>query len=302
MLAYHMGWEGQEAVPIASGKRIRPLIVLLVNQAAGGVWQNALPSAAAVELLHNFSLIHDDIEDDSPLRRGRETVWKLWGIPQAINAGDAMFALSHIALTDLAESVSPEIALQSANIFQTTCLELTIGQHMDLAYEARGDLTLDAYWPMVGGKTAALLSCCTELGALAAGANPSTCAAYHNFGRDLGLAFQALDDLLGIWGDAALMGKSAASDLLSGKKSLPVLFGLGRDGRFKQRWEQGPINPEEVSELAAQLEEDGARAYVQERAQQLTTQALEALNEAGPQGDAGQALLELANNLLQRKA
>jgi geranylgeranyl diphosphate synthase type I len=154
---------------------------------------------------------------------------------------------------------------------------------------------------MVSGKTAALLAACTELGALAANASSSKRAAYRQFGNDLGLAFQALDDILGIWGDAALTGKSTESDLLAGKKSLPVLYGLDCKGPFARRWQQGPIHPEETAALAAQLEAEGARDYVQETATRLTDQALQALNEAGPQGVAGEALFELAGQLLNRQ-
>jgi geranylgeranyl diphosphate synthase type I len=302
MLAYHLGWEGEGAGPRASGKRVRPLILLLIASAAGGDWQVALPAAAAVELIHNFSLIHDDIQDRSPLRRGRPTVWVKWGVPQAINAGDAMFTLAQNALLDLEVSLSPEIVLQAGRIFQHACLALTQGQYLDLSYEARGDLDLEAYWPMVEGKTAALLSACTEIGAVIAGADETTCRAYRHFGRDLGLAFQALDDMLGIWGDAALTGKSAESDLVTGKKSLPVLFALGENGPFARRWAQGPIHEAEVAELAAQLEAEGAYEYTQASASQLTERALGALDEAGPSGDAGQALRQLAGKLLSRQA
>jgi geranylgeranyl diphosphate synthase type I len=302
MLAYHMGWEGEDAGPEARGKRVRPLLVILSSTAAGGKWRSALPAAAAVELVHNFSLVHDDIQDQSPLRRGRPTLWTRWGAPQAINAGDTLFALAFITLQRLEETVSPQAALQSAQILLEACLTLTKGQYLDLSYEGRGDLTLDDYWPMVSGKTAALLSACTELGALAAQVEPEIRAAYQHFGHLLGLAFQAQDDLLGIWGDAALTGKSAESDLLSGKKSLPVLYGLSQGGVFAKRWLEGPIRSEEVPGLAAQLEADGARRYTQERATQLTTQALEALQETGLRGKAGEALFTLARRLLQRKA
>jgi geranylgeranyl diphosphate synthase type I len=247
-------------------------------------------------------LIHDDIQDRSPLRRGRPTVWVKWGVPQAINAGDAMFTLAQNALLDLEVSLSPEIVLQAGRIFQHACLALTQGQYLDLSYEARGDLDLEAYWPMVEGKTAALLSACTEIGAVIAGADETTCRAYRHFGRDLGLAFQALDDMLGIWGDAALTGKSAESDLVTGKKSLPVLFALGENGPFARRWAQGPIHEAEVAELAAQLEAEGAYEYTQASASQLTERALGALDEAGPSGDAGQALRQLAGKLLSRQA
>ena len=302
MLAYHMGWEGEGAGPEARGKRIRPQLVLLTSAACGDDWQSALPAAAAVELLHNFSLIHDDIQDQSPLRRGRETVWKRWGIAQAVNAGDAMFALAQMSLLRLSDTVSTEVALRTARLFQETTLALTQGQYLDLAYEARGDLTVEAYWPMVSGKTAALLSACTHLGALSAQAPSAVCDAYSRFGRLLGLAFQTQDDLLGIWGNAALTGKSTESDLLSGKKSLPVLFGLEQNGPFAERWARGPLTAEEVPCLAAQLEEEGARAYTQQSANALTTQALQALREAAPRGEAGLALEELAHKLLGRQA
>jgi geranylgeranyl diphosphate synthase type I len=302
MLAYHMGWEGEDAGPEARGKRIRPLLVLLSAAGAGGEWQRALPAAAAVELVHNFSLVHDDIQDQSPLRRGRATVWTKWGVAQAINVGDTLFTLAQIALLRLGETVSTEIALRSLSVLQETCLALTQGQYMDLSYESRGDLTLEAYWPMVSGKTAALISACTQLGALAAQASDPVCNAYLRFGKFLGLAFQALDDLLGIWWDAALTGKPTDSDLLSGKKSLPVLYGLSLGGPFAARWANGPITDADVPALAAQLEAEGGRKYTLVRANELTDQALGALEEASPQGEAGEALQTLAKKLLRREA
>jgi geranylgeranyl diphosphate synthase type I len=301
MLAYHLGWEGEGAGPEASGKRIRPLLVLLTASAAGSDWEKALPAAAGVELVHNFSLIHDDIEDNSPLRRGRPTVWTKWGVSQAINAGDAMFTLAHLALLRLETTTNLQTALRATRLMQETCLQLTQGQYLDISYENRGDLTLDSYWPMVRGKTAALLSACTEIGAVVAGGNPETCKAYGDFGRFLGLAFQAQDDLLGIWGDAALTGKSSESDLVSGKKSLPVLYGLGQNGPFAARWRQGPIPESEVKDLAALLEAEGGFTFTQETAKQLTDQSLEALENAKPQGKCGEALKALALRLLGRQ-
>lgn len=302
MLAYHMGWEGEGAGPEARGKRIRPLLVLLTAEACGGSWQAALPGAAAVELIHNFSLIHDDIEDNSPLRRGRPTIWTRWGVPQAINIGDTAFTLAQMALLDLQHSASPATALRASQILQQTCLELTQGQYLDLSYEARGDLNLEAYWQMVGGKTAALLSACTQIGALAGGADESLSQLYHRFGHLLGVAFQALDDLLGIWGDAALTGKSTESDLVSGKKSLPVLIGLSKNGAFARRWAAGPVAPSEASDLAAMLEAEGARQETLVAAARLTDEALEALAQAGPIGENGAALTALARKLLAREA
>ena len=301
MLAYHMGWEGIESGSAGTGKRIRPLLLLLTNASVGGNWQSALPAAAAVELVHNFSLIHDDIEDDSPLRRGRQTVWKKWGIPLAINVGDAMLTLAHLAILRLEVTSGCVIALEAEKILQHTCMELTRGQHRDISYADRRVMSLEDYWPMVAGKTGALLSACTVLGALVAGADKEKIAALHEFGMNLGIAFQALDDLLGVWGDAALIGKSNDSDLVSGKKSLPVLYGLSQAGEFAHRWQKGSILPEEVREVAQLLEAEGARDYTQETAACFTDKALQALDRAQPSGQAGEELASLAAQLLQRK-
>ncbi|HUV28434.1 MAG TPA: polyprenyl synthetase family protein [Anaerolineales bacterium] len=302
MLAYHMGWEGEGAGPDAQGKRIRPLLVLLTCAAAGGEWQNALPAAAAVELVHNFSLIHDDIQDNSPLRRGRETVWKRWGIAQAINTGDAMLTIAHLSLLQMEKTSSPEIANQAAHTLQRACLQLTKGQYLDLAFESRISPSMEAYWLMVGGKTAALLGACTELGAIAAVCSDARRKAFRDFGYHLGLAFQAQDDILGIWGDAALTGKSNESDLIAGKKSLPVIYGLNQDGQFKARWNLGSIVPSETESLAEQLESEGAYQYTQDSATRMTEQALQALALAKPDGEAGVALKDLTKRLLNREA
>jgi geranylgeranyl diphosphate synthase type I len=302
MLAYHMGWEGEGAGPEATGKRIRPLLVLLVCAAAKGDWRKALPAAAAVELIHNFSLLHDDIEDNSSLRRGRPTVWKLWGIPQALNAGDSMFSLAHLTMLDLGFNISPSATLHAMRLLELTCLRLTQGQFMDISFESREDVSLDEYWKMIEGKTAALLSCCAGLGAIAADTKLTTQTSYREFGEKLGLAFQSLDDILGIWGDVDETGKSVESDLVSGKKSLPVLYGLGKGGPFAERWRRGNIRPEEVSSLAQLLESEGARQYTLNEADRLTAQAMQALAAAKPYGEAGKALSELASILLNRKS
>ncbi len=302
MLAYHMGWSGEGAGPEAQGKRIRPLLVLLTTASCGADWKSALPAAAAVELVHNFSLVHDDIQDNSDRRRGRPTVWKKWGMPQGINAGDALFALSNLAVLDLTPAYPAETALKAASILHAACLDLTSGQFLDISYEKRTDLALEDYWPMIGGKTAALLSACCSLGALLGGADEPIQQAYRDFGHYLGLAFQVQDDLLGIWGDSVLTGKSTESDLAVGKKSLPVLYGLSKGGEFARRWAQGPIRPEEVPALADLLAREGARLHAQEAADQMTDLALQSLRLAEPQGEAGEALFELANRLLERQA
>jgi len=300
MLTYHMGWTGDGAGPDATGKRIRPLLVLLTTAACGGDWEKALPAAAAVELVHNFSLVHDDIQDNSPKRRGRDTVWTKWGAPMAINVGDALFTLSSQAIMDLKVNYAAEIVVQAAEILHNTCLELTRGQFMDMSYEKRTDLTPDDYWPMIAGKTAALLSACCHLGALLGSADEAKRDAYRSFGQYLGLAFQVQDDILGIWGNEAVTGKSAASDLVEGKKSLPVLTGLSANGKFAKRWQEGPIHAFEVEEMAKLLATEGGYVAAHDASKQMTDLALLNLREADPQGEAGDALFDLAEKLLKR--
>jgi len=306
MLTYHMGWTGEGAGPEATGKRIRPLLVLLTCLASGSAagqddaWRSALPAAAAVELVHNFSLVHDDIQDNSDKRRGRPTTWVKWGVPLAINVGDALFVISNQAVIDLKEDYPAAIVVRAAEILHNTCLDLTRGQFLDISYEERKDLTVEDYWPMVSGKTAALLSACCHMGALLGGADETAQDAYRAFGHYLGLAFQVQDDILGIWGDEVLTGKSAAGDLIEGKNSLPVLAGLGAKGKFAARWGLGPVQVEEVQELARLLASEGGYATATEAAKQMTDLALMSLREADPQGEAGAALFDLTNRLLRR--
>jgi geranylgeranyl diphosphate synthase, type I len=301
MLAYHMGWEGENAGAEARGKRIRPLLALLSCAAAGGAWQNALPSACAVELIHNFSLLHDDIQDQSRLRRGRETVWVKWGVAQAINAGDTLFALAFASLNGLDSTSTPRLRLLAERVLHATCIELTEGQYLDISYEGRADLRLNDYWPMISGKTSALLGASTELGALAANAPAVLRGKFRTFGRSLGLAFQVQDDWLGLWGDAALTGKSTASDLVAAKKTLPVLYGLEQRGAFAKRWAAGSISADEAPAVAALLDQEGAQAYTLQAAERLTRGALEALSVAGQEPEATGALRQLAETLLNRQ-
>jgi geranylgeranyl diphosphate synthase type I len=301
MLAYHLGWEGQQAGPEAQGKRIRPLLVLLSTLAAGADWKPALPAAAGIELIHNFSLIHDDIQDQSQLRRGRPTVWVKWGVPQAINAGDLMFTIAHQAVLGVCQSKTAHVTLEASSLLHQACVELTQGQYLDLAYEDSKVIPLEDYWPMVSGKTAALLACCTEMGALLAECPPARREAFRQFGYSLGLAFQVLDDWLGIWGNTALTGKSAENDLVSGKKTLPVLYGISQNKEFAARWKSGSIHPEEVSDLAKMLVDEGAQAYTDRTADRLTAEALTALEAACERNEAAEALHELAHVLLRRE-
>ena len=302
MLTYHMGWTGESAGAKAAGKRIRPLLSLLASAAVGRSWEKTLPAAAGIELIHNFSLLHDDIQDKSETRRGRPTAWTIWGVAQAINAGDGMFILANMAIGDLAQTHPAETVLQGERIFQEACLNLTRGQHLDIDYEKRTSIEVRDYWKMISGKTANLIAASMELGALFGGANAGIRLVYRDFGHYLGLAFQVQDDILGIWGDETVTGKSAASDLLEGKKSLPVLFGIEKGGDFAQRWAQGNITEADVPQLAAMLEREGTRQRAQEAVDQMTDLALNSLRQTNPQGEAGDELFALTKWLLERDA
>ena len=312
MLTYHMGWTGEGAGVEATGKRIRPLLVLLSSASFGLIerkdekeidryWLHAKSAASAIELIHNFSLVHDDIQDNSDKRRGRNTVWVNWGAPMAINVGDALFVIANQAILDLAEYYTAEVVIKAAGILNNSCLDLTRGQFLDMSYEERNDLGIDEYWPMVGGKTSALLAACTHIGALLGNASEAEQEAYRLFGWHLGLAFQVEDDILGIWGDELITGKSAASDLVEGKNSLPVLYGLGKQGKFAERWVQGSITASEVKDVAMQLEIEGGKKYAEEISIKETQKALAYLDQANPRGEAGEAMHQLANMLLKRK-
>ena len=310
MLTYHMGWTGEGSGPQATGKRLRPLITLLSVASVKDVddklgdrvnWLHAKSVAAAIELVHNFSLVHDDIQDNSQYRRGRKTAWVKWGAPMAINAGDALFVIANLAALDLKTHYPAEMVVRSAEILNDICLQLTRGQYLDMSYEERTDLSMEDYWPMVGGKTSALLSACTQIGALLGYANDEKIELYRQFGYTLGLAFQVQDDILGIWGDESVTGKSAASDLVEGKNSLPVLYALEKNGDFAKRWRKGPISQEEVASVATMLEGEGGKSYAEKMSVELTQQALGYLEQADPQGEAGAAIRGLANMLLKRK-
>lgn len=310
MMQYHLGWLDADLAPCEAsrGKRLRPLMCLLACQAAGGEWRAALPAAAAVELVHNFSLIHDDIEDHSDTRRHRPTVWSLWGVPQAINTGDAMWSVARLQCHRLASlGHPPERTLRVMAALDEACLELCTGQYLDLAFEAEGVVALDDYRRMIGGKTAALLSAALAAGAILAGAGDGAVAGYRAVGWELGLAFQITDDILGIWGDPAATGKSAASDILARKKTLPTLHALAweRDrglDDLARLYALPALHEDQVSRVLALLERAEARAVAEARAQAHIDRTLRGLDASGGRGPAQEALRELALSLVGRSA
>jgi geranylgeranyl diphosphate synthase, type I len=232
MARYHFGQVDTDGSPaeagsrrVSQGKRLRPALALLSCASVGGDPAAAAPVAAAIELLHNFTLVHDDIQDQSRQRRHRETVWSIWGPAQAINAGDAIFAAAQLALYRLTDSgVSAGTTLRLADRFNRMTIEIVQGQVLDLGFEGKAGVTPEAYLRMIELKTAVIVRYAAWSGALIGGADEALADRFAAFGRALGLGFQVRDDLLGIWGDPEATGKPAADDIRRRKQSLPILI------------------------------------------------------------------------------
>ena len=249
MLTYQMGWTGEGSGIFAQGKRIRPLMLLLVCHACGGDWHKAIPAAVGIELLHNFTLIHDDIQDRSLTRRGRETIWVKWGEAQAINAGDALYALAYTSHLRLHEDFTFDVVLRSIEQITSAALRLTNGQYLDIAYEKVEEINLDDYWKMIQDKTGELLAVCFTTGALLAGKNDSDIPRYKELGLQIGTAFQVQDDWLGIWGDQNITGKSVKSDVRDRKKTFPILMAISELPAFCSYWSAHQSFSDQDSEI-----------------------------------------------------
>ncbi len=228
MVRYQLGWEDMEGKPQeGTGKRLRPSLCLLACEAAGGDWRGALPAAAAIEFVHNFSLIHDDVQDRDTERHHRPTVWSVWGDAQAINAGDALLALARLQVLSLGRAGLPsETVVEAARVLDERTFEMVAGQTLDVAFEERLDIDVPAYLDMVEKKSGALFDCSLHLGGLIGGCDSLVAQKFGRIGRKLGTAFQVRDDILGVWGDESKTGKPLGNDVRRRKKSLPVVYAL----------------------------------------------------------------------------
>ncbi len=307
MLRYHMGWLDERGQPEhkKSGKFVRPTLCLLSCQAVGGDTSKILPAAAALELIHNFSLIHDDIEDASWERHNRPTLWKLWGQSQAINAGDAMFFLAYLALLRLKEnSINDEKIIHSIRMLNQACIELCEGQYLDINYESRLDITIEDYLNMIAKKTAALLAISTFLGAYLSSEDKRIVNCLREFGVQLGIAYQIRDDILGIWGIEAKIGKSKG-DISQKKKTLPVVYGLknskGEDRKMLEKlYTQESIQGEDIIKVVRILDGLDARDYAQWLTEQHYHRALAHLDVAGISTLRQAPLREVSSFLVER--
>lgn len=297
MVAYHMGWadEAGRAHHVKTGKLVRPSLCLWACTALGADPAQALPAAAAIEWFHNFTLVHDDIQDGDRKRHGRETVWSLWGIPQAINAGDAMQALAFLSIAR--ECEHPDRAVRAIGALASAGLTVIEGQSLDLELEGQVDTTLRAYLRMVAAKTGALLGASMEAGALLAGAGDGAAAQFRQAGRLLGTAFQIRDDWLGMYGDPAVTGKSSSGDASRYKMTFPVVAGLQvmstlQKRRLREIFRARCEDPE--PKLRALLDEVNCGEMTRAAAERYAAKSVSVVARSGIGADAVEAFEEVA--------
>lgn len=301
VVGYHIGWWDADGTPRrTAGKALRPALTLRCAAAAGmDEPAAAIPAAVAVELVHDFSLLHDDVMDADPTRRHRPAAWTQFGVGLAVLAGDALLTEA-VRLAASGPRGGPA-ALIIADVLRDLCR----GQAADIAFEGRDEIGLDECVDMAAGKTGALLGAACRLGALAAGADAVTAESYLRFGRDLGLAFQLVDDLLGIWGDPQATGKPVGADLAARKKSLPVTAALasgtpaGEHLRTLLRGRE-PFDPAAVRLAASLVEDAGGRAWAEHEAARRVDAAITALTAARPRPEPAADLRTLARFFTER--
>jgi geranylgeranyl diphosphate synthase type I len=310
LLRYHLGWEEADGTPanVVTGKGLRPILCLTACELAGGDWHQALPAAAALELVHNFSLIHDDIQDRDERRWDRPTLWTVHGESKAIAAGNALRVVADQTLMRLATAgLSQE--LMSDITFELTgrYLEMIEGQYMDMTFERSGDVTVDQYLDMIGRKTGALIESAMFMGALVATSDRTKAEAFGACGRRLGLAFQIRDDYLGVWGNPAFTGKAVGADIRRKKKSMPVVHLFEHASDEGRNWldaayaMEGEVAGPDVEHILSMLADLGTPEYVQEAAAQQAQAAMEAVGGLGLADAASETLAAMAEFFVTRE-
>jgi geranylgeranyl diphosphate synthase type I len=308
MMRYHLGWEDEQGRPLAegAGKALRPTLCLWACQAMGGDWRSALPAAAALELVHNFSLVHDDIQDGDRERRHRPTVWSVWGQPQAINAGDSLLILGRLVLSRLEErGVAPAKVIEACRVLDGACLTMIQGQCLDIGFEDEREVSVEDYLDMIARKTGALLGASLHLGALVAVDDEPQVKRFARCGHLLGLAFQIRDDILGVWGAADVTGKPVAADIRRRKKSLPVVYAMAVAQPEEREqligvYRQGTPGDDEVSTVLQLLDSHRACDYCQQMAQERIEQALAELAPVDIEPTARREFEAVARFLIER--
>ena len=311
-LRYHMGWQDADGRPTAGGggKRLRPTLCLLACEAVGADRARALPAAVALEFVHNFSLIHDDVEDGDRYRRHRPTLWAVWGEPAAIAAGNALLTMGNLAMRRLVDrGVSPDVATDAARVLTEGYLRMMEGQYLDIEFENRQDIAVDDYLDMIARKTGALIEASLFLGALAGSSGQAgrpLADGLRAAGRELGAVFQIRDDILGVWGGPAT-GKPVGADIQRRKKSLPAVHaltssqGAARD-RLHAVYAKETVEPDDVQTVLALMGDLGTKDYCQHLAQERWLRARSVIESLPLAGNAAGDLLELGEYLLVRES
>ena len=282
VMQYHFGWMDEDGHPTNAvvGKCLRPALCLFFCEILGGDWRKALPAAVAIELIHNFSLIHDDIQDEDTKRHNRSTVWHIWGKPKGLLAGDAMRILADASLRGLeVNGFSPDKIKKVSFLLTERYLEMLEGQYMDLSYETTLDITLKQYIDMISRKTGSLMEASTQLGAILASDECEHQKEIAMFGRSLGLGFQIRDDVLGIWGSQEVIGKTVGNDILRKKKTFPIVYALevspiSLKEKIKEIYRKKMLTRDDVNWVMSVLDDLGAQEYSQKVAEQMCSEAV----------------------------
>lgn len=295
----------QDPNPSAAGKRVRPLLMCLVARSLQGDYAHIMPGAVALEIIHNFTLIHDDIMDQSDMRRGRTTVWKNYGIAQAIDSGDGLFALGMLSSLQLEQHVPAERALRATQLLIQACLDTVEGQALDISFETRLDVTPDEYLTMIHLKTGRFIETAIQIGALLSTEDAATITAYGDFGNNLGLAFQMWDDYLGIWGDPEVIGKSASGDIEQKKKSYPITYAFTHGtpqqiAQLRVIYQQEHLSETDVQAVRDILAQLGVRDTMQALVDQYYEAAMTALTQLTIDNADTRNLKQLAEFIIQR--
>ena len=309
MLKYHLGWVDESGRPVVSsqGKRLRPSLCMFASEAVGGVPERALPAAAALELVHNFSLIHDDIQDGDLQRHHRPTVWALWGKPKALQAGNVLRVMADMGVQrQFGDEIEPDVVAQCSRALSDACLEMIEGQYMDMDFEGRTDVDAAGYLEMIAKKTGALIRCSMQMGSLVGGGNVKTVQAMSNCGSYLGLAFQIRDDYLGVWGSAEETGKPIGNDLRRKKNSLPLVYAMERaDGVQREQihtiYARDEVDDRDVAAMMNVMEDLGVQSYLQKLAEQQAGLAQQAMRSVETTKAAREDMQELVEFLLTRE-
>ena len=309
MLRYNMGWVDAEGNPCAAteGKALRPTLCLFGCEATGGSISKAMPAAVALELIHSFSLIHDDIQDHDETRHHRPTLWAMWGVPKALLAGNVLRVVADTSLQRLVdEGVGIDQALAVVGMLTEAYLEMIEGQYLDISYEGRPDIAIDDYLDMISKKTGALIRCSVNLGAAIGTRDETTIEAFRVFGRSLGYVFQIRDDVLGVWGNEETTGKPVGADIRRKKNSLPVVYAMSRaDPEDKQLldciYQKEQLSDDDVSDVLKVMERVNVKGYAQKLAQEHSDMAMEALSGVELAPDIRRETEDLVRFLLVRQ-